>query len=98
MLVESLLGVDEQTILLDYAATGVFQKGRNRVFKVFSVFIPLPRKTKKMLMEFLKTNPKHLESAIAKIKTQYGSVIDYCKTALGITEEEILIMRAKYLV
>lgn len=98
MLVESLLGVDEETILLDYAATGEFQKGRNRMFKLFSVFIPLPRKIKKMLIEFLKTNPKHLENAIAKIKAQYGSVTDYCKSALGITEEEIYAMREKYLV
>lgn len=97
MLVESLLGVDEETILLDYAATGIFQRRRNRMFKLFSVFIPLPRKTKKMLMEFMKTNPIHLKAALDKIKTRYGSVTDYCKAALGITEEEILTLQAKYL-
>lgn len=98
MLVESLLGVDEETIMLDYAATGEFQKGRNRTFRLLSVFMPLNRKIKKTLIEFLKTKPQHMERVIAKIKAQYGSVIGYCKTALGITEEEILTMRKKYLV
>lgn len=98
MLVESLLGVNEETILLDYTSTGIFQRRRNAMFRWFSVFITLSGKTKKMLMEFLKTNPKHLGGAIAKIKENYGSVIEYCKTALEIIDEDILALRAKYLI
>lgn len=97
MLIECLLGVDEKTVLLDYAATGEFQKHRNRLFRMFSVFMPFSRKVNKMLLEFLKTNVKHIERVLSKIKDSYGSVTEYCKSALGITDGEIEKMRHKYL-
>lgn len=97
MLIETLLGVDEETVLMDYAATGAFQRRRNRLLSMLSIFMPLPRKTKKLLMGFLQTNPQHLQNVIDKVKAQYGSVIEYCKQELEISDEEILCMRSKYL-
>ena len=98
MLIESLLGLDEETILLDYAATGEFQKRRNRLVRLFSALMPFSRNANKLLLELLKTNPKHIETAISKLKANYGSVTDYCKSALGVTDDDIAVLKKKYLV
>ncbi|MGN1104295.1 MAG: tyrosine-protein phosphatase [Candidatus Coproplasma sp.] len=41
--------------------------------------------------------PRFLTEPIDEIKQKYGSVVNYCKSELGVTDEDIEIMKAKYL-
>ena len=42
--------------------------------------------------------PEYITSAIDVMKERHGSVINYCKEELGVTDEDIKILREKYLV
>lgn len=97
MLIETLLGVDEETVLLDYTATGKFKKKRNSALKVVAFFAPFKWKLKKMLLGFLDTFPILMENVISELNKRYGSVIDYTKKELSVTDEDIRILREKYL-
>ncbi len=97
MLVESLLGVGEDDILEDYCASNVFQR-RHNIFNKLGLWIaPVRHSLRKILFAMMNAKIKYLEATIAYVNEQYGSVINYCKRELGITDEDIEKMRDKYL-
>lgn len=97
MLLESLLGVEESVIIDDYVASQKFQRRKRNLQKIGLKIIPVSRKFKQILFAFMKAKPEYITGAIAELKQNYGSVEVYCKTALGITEDEITLLREKYL-
>ncbi len=97
MLVESLLGVDEKIIVQDYVASHRFQR-----FKFFwnrmGLFIaPIVPRLKKILYGMMAAKPRYLTETMNEIKAEYGSIINYCKERLEITDSDIKKMREKYL-
>lgn len=97
MLLEFVLGVDEQTIIEDYTVSEKFQR-KKRILQRTGIFIaPMPKRFKQILIALMKANPQYITGAIAEIKERYGTVIEYCKQAIGLTEEEIELLRNKYL-
>ena len=44
-----------------------------------------------------RVSARFLMDAVNEIKEKYGSVVNYCKQELGVTDEDIALMKAKYL-
>lgn len=97
MLVESLLGVSEEVIVADYVASHRFQRFKFFWNRVGLVIAPCSLKLKKILYSMMASKPQYLAAAMDKIKQDYGSVTEYCKQVLGVTDEDIEIMKKKYL-
>lgn len=97
MLVESLLGVDEELIIEDYAASHHFK--RRYAWHRFGLKIsPLWPRFKKILFGMMAAKPLYISETMDVLKQNYGSVLGYCKHVLGVTDEEIATIRQKYLV
>jgi protein-tyrosine phosphatase len=97
MLVESLLGVDEKIIIQDYTASYYFQRRKFFWNKVGLAIAPLPSRFKKILFGMMASKPRYMTDTLDEIKARYGSVINYCKQQLDITDEDINTLRIKYL-
>lgn len=97
MLVESLLGVDKQAIMEDYMLSTRFL-GRKFFWNRLGLTIAYPFLTnrfRKILMVMMEAKPEYMP--IDEIEQKYGSVTNYCKNELGITDEDIATLRGKYL-
>lgn len=97
MLVEALLGVDEKDIICDYMASTRFQRKRFFWNRFGIIVAPLTMRFKKILYVMMAAKPRYLLDSIEEMKATYGSVIGYCKAELNVTDEDIEIMRQKYL-
>lgn len=98
MLIESLLGVSEEDILTDYLASRRFLRGLYTRYRIGVAIAPARARTKRMVFGFLRLKKKYLKIAMDSVKEEYGSVENYCRVVLEITDEEISAMRKKYLV
>lgn len=96
MLLEFVLGVDEKLIIEDYCASKKFQHTRRFWQKAALVIAPMPRRFKHILIALMEAKPQYIIGAIDKIKELYGSVTEYCKQSLGLTDEQIEILKSKY--
>lgn len=97
MLVESLLGVSEEDILADFMASAHFQR-KKFFWNKFAIYtIPATLRFKRILLVMMETKPRFLMDAVNEIKEKYGSVVNYCKAELGVTDQDIENMKAKYL-
>jgi protein tyrosine/serine phosphatase len=97
MLVESLLGVDEKIIMQDYAASYFFQRRKFFWNKVGLVVAPITLRFKKILFGMMAAKPKYIQTIMNELKQTYGSMVEYCKQVLDITDEDIATMKQKYL-
>ena len=97
MLVESLLGVDERMIVADYVASHRFQRAKFFWNRVGLMIAPLVPRFKHILYGMMAAKPKYITDTIAAVKEEYGSINEYCKQRLGVTDEDIALMRSKYL-
>ena len=97
MLLEYLLGVDEKLIVEDYVISGKFQSKKRFWQKAGLVIAPIPHRFKQILYALMNAKPQYIQGAIDEIKRRYGTVVDYCKQALNITDEEIELLKNKYL-
>ncbi|MDE6585491.1 MAG: tyrosine-protein phosphatase [Clostridia bacterium] len=96
MLVEGALGVDRELIIEDYVASRKFHYYKQRLQRFGIVVIPGPRHFKGLLRAFIEPKPQYILGVIEKIEQQYGSIQEYCKQALGLTDEQICILKEKY--
>lgn len=97
MLVESLLGVSEEVIITDYAASRRFQRLRFFWNRLGLVIAPISIKFKKILYSMMASKPQYLTKAMNRVKEKYGSITEYCKQVLEVTDEDIALMKSKYL-
>lgn len=97
MLLEFVLGVDEQTIIEDYTASEKFQRKKRILQRSGLVIAPIPKRFKQILIALMKAKPQYITGAIAEIKARYGTVAEYCRQAIGLTDEEIEFLKDKYL-
>lgn len=97
MLLEAVLGADEELIVKDYVITNKFQRNK-RVFQKAGLFVlPVARDFKRILYALMIAKPEYIKHAIEKVKERYGSIVEYCKQALGLTDENIEFLKNKYL-
>lgn len=97
MLVESLLGVSEEDIIADFMASARFQRAKFFWNRVAIYTIPATLRFKRILLVMMAAKPRFLMDSVNEIKEKYGSVVNYCKQELGVTDEDIALMKAKYL-
>ncbi len=97
MLLEGLLGVDEELIIEDYVISNVFQRNKRTLQKAALLVLPVARDFKRILYALMIAKPEYIKHALEKIKERYGSIVGYCKEALGITDEDIEFLKDKYL-
>lgn len=97
MLLEWVLGVDEDIIVQDYVASDRFQRRLRLPQRLGLVIAPLPRRFKLFLYAQMKAKPEYINGAMQAIKERYGTVENYFVNALGITEEQIAVLKDKYL-
>lgn len=96
MLVEGLLGVDEKIILKDYVASHYFQRARFFWNRAGLVIAPLYMRFKKMLFGMMAAKARYMKAPIDEMIEKYGSIAGYCKAELGVTDEDIAILKEKY--
>lgn len=97
MLIESVLGVNKQLIIEDYMASKTFQRRRRYWQKFGLYFSPVPMRFRRLLFAQMLPRPQYIIKLMDEIEARYGSVTDYVKNALGVTEDQITILKAKYL-
>ncbi|MCM1439042.1 MAG: tyrosine-protein phosphatase [Roseburia sp.] len=97
MLVESLLGVDEEVIVADYVASHRFQRLRFFWNRAGLVIAPCSVRLKKMLYGMMAAKPQYITAAMDRIKEMYGSITEYCKQVLNVSDGDIALMKQKYL-
>lgn len=97
MLLLSALGVDEQTILKDYLLTNQYN-GKKLAFVASQLDQELSEVVKKRAMTLLGgVNETLMINALDYLKQTYGSVMGYIKEVLHVQEEEIILLKARYL-
>ncbi len=96
MLVEGMLGVDEKIILQDYLASHYFQRKRFFWNRAGLVIAPLYLRFKKILFGLMAAKPSYMKVPIEDMKKKYGSIAEYCKQELGVTDEDIATLKSKY--
>lgn len=99
MLIMSALGVDEDTIINDYLLTNLYHENYIEDLKqslkaqgLYDDFIY------RASLMFYAVNESFMRNAIAFLKKKYGSVMGYILEALNIKEEEIELLKDKYLI
>lgn len=97
MLVEGLLGVDEKTMLEDYMLSGKYWRKRYLLNKAVIAIGPVSMRLKRILFGFMRIKRRYLQTVIEEINARYGSIAAYCKAELGLSDEDIRMMREKYL-
>ena len=97
MLVESLLGVDRAAIVKDYMASQAFCRMKFFWYRLGICIAPASLKLKKMLFCIMRTKAVYIEKAMDYLIDTYGSVKDFCKKALGLSDVDIAELKDKYL-
>lgn len=98
MLIEGLLGVDEQTIIEDYTASDKFRKRIHDAQKFGLKISPLSKNFKAILYSLMVAKPQYIIGALGEIKARFENIENYCKQALGLSEDQIAIIKNKYTV
>ncbi|MGN0814556.1 MAG: tyrosine-protein phosphatase [Candidatus Coproplasma sp.] len=97
MLVESLLGVDEKIIIEDFVASHRFQRLKFFWNRFGLVIAPLVPRFKKILFGMMAAKPAYITKTMDYLKENFGSVTEYCKKKLCVTDSDIEILQRKYL-
>ena len=105
VLVLSALGVDKQTAIDDYLATNHYLDPRALMPKnnadmdpkmaaMMKMFASLPPEVAQPLVGV--TQPL-IEAAIAKMEAEHGTILEYIKQELDVSDDDLLVLRQKYL-
>jgi len=97
MLLLTLLGVDEQTVLEDYMLSRRCWRHKYRLNRLGLFVLPVSIRFKRILFGFMRTKPEYLMSVMDELKLRYGGIVEYCKAELGVTDADIQILKDKYL-
>lgn len=97
MLVEELLGVDEEAVICDFVSSYWFQRKRFFWNKFGLYVVPVPPQFRKILIAMMAAKPQYLTTVMDEIKKTYGSITNYCKERLDVTDDDIALLKQKYL-
>ena len=99
MLILSALGADEGTILADFMLTNTFNaqliEGERQVLTAQGLE---GDELETFMYAMDEVDPQYMINALDWMKENYGSALGYIQTELGVTDEEIEVLRDKYLV
>jgi protein-tyrosine phosphatase len=97
MLILSVLGVDEQTIIFDYLLTNTFNAALIERERAGLLAHGVPEdQLDRYMLGFDQVYPQTMQNAIDHLKEAYGSVWGYVRDGLGLDEAARTELRAKY--
>ena len=91
----SALGVPEQTIMNDYLLTNTcfpLESEAERMCQKYKLTRP-----KELLKPILEVRPDYLQAAFAQIRKDFASMTDFLDQVMGLDQEKIFLLRARYL-
>ena len=98
MLILSVLGADEDTIMRDYMLTNVFNaKLIDSQRKMLISHGVKESDMEKYMMILDEVNPKFMNTVLEWLKKNYGSPVGYIISELGISADDIERLKAKFL-
>ena len=97
ILIESLLGVSEDVIKKDYVISTKFRIKKNSLNKLGLLICPYSRHFKGILNNMMTAKPMYVDFMLDFFKKEYGSVVEYCKKALLLTDQDIQLLKDKFL-
>ncbi|CNH68203.1 tyrosine-protein phosphatase [Yersinia pekkanenii] len=89
-ILQSIAGVDSQTIMADYLATNEYAKTR-----VDATLAALPVEAAAVYEPMLTVDASYLQAGLDEVIKQYGDMDHYLKTGLGLSQETIYVLRAR---
>lgn len=98
MLIEGLLGVGDEAIVFDYKYSRRAGKRKRHWSKLGLTVLPFPRRFRVILFGMMNAKESYILYALNAVKERYGSIENYCREALGITDEQIKAFREANLV
>jgi protein-tyrosine phosphatase len=98
-LILSALGVPDETVYSDYAMSEnilkrSYKMDESKAIEAFAFLAKLPRETLEPLMA---SDPAYIRSAFASIRDKHGSVLNYVRHELGITDAQMARIRGSLL-
>jgi protein-tyrosine phosphatase len=98
MLILSALGVSEEVIMKDYLLTNTFNADSINAQRKMLLSNGIKESELDRYMIVLdEVNPVLMKTVMSWLKENYGSPVGYIINELGITEEEIETLKAKFL-
>lgn len=86
----SIAGVDSATIMSDYLATNDYTAAR-----VAATLAALPSYMAAIYAPLLGVDASYLQAGLDEVTAEYGSMDNYLKSGLGLSQETIYVLRAK---
>ncbi len=101
-LILTALGVPRDVILEDYAMSEKYQEipaleGRDYQFEEGDPQAALARLPKELVAPLLGSNPAYLASAFSAMEDKHGSVMNYIREELQVSDEELVLLRENLL-
>ncbi len=93
----SALNVDRETVLNDYELTNEFVKGQRIGMKIVSLLYSDDEKEEERVATIAGVKRDFMQNALNHIDKKYGGPINFLKNQVGLSEEDILTLRTKYL-
>ncbi|QXI09475.1 tyrosine-protein phosphatase [Pseudomonas zeae] len=87
---QSIAGVDNATIMANYLATNDYTAAR-----VAATLKALPPSMAAIYEPLLGVQASYLQAGLDEVTTQYGSMDNYLKQGLGLSQETIYVLRGK---
>lgn len=97
MLILTVLGVDEDTIIADYMLTNEFNREHIAQTQALILRSDCDDRLAENIALFGGVHERYMTIALDHLKTKYGSVMGYIKNALLLTDEDIEALQSKYL-
>jgi len=97
MILLSILGVPQDTIIKDYLATQKFGQKYNQKYESFAKFVSKNAKVSEYASIFLSTNKNFILAMYDEIEKRYGTVKNYAEECLGLDAEKQEKLKAMYL-
>ncbi|WDY59994.1 tyrosine-protein phosphatase [Pseudomonas sp. PSKL.D1] len=86
----SIAGVDDATIMSNYLATNDYTAAR-----VAATLAAMPASMAEIYAPLLGVEASYLQAGLDEVTAQYGSMDNYLKQGLGLTQETIYVLRGK---
>ncbi|MHC5227103.1 tyrosine-protein phosphatase [Enterococcus sp. LJL99] len=97
MLLLGVLGVSKEDLVADYMLTYSNRVARNELKMTGYKKLTNDPDILNYLYSLIETKPEFIEASIGKIEDQYGSIKNYAKSELQLTDEMIETMKKMYL-
>lgn len=93
----SALNVDRETILNDYELTNEFVRGQRIGMKIVSWFYSSDEKEEERVATIAGVKREFMEKTLNHIDKKYGGPTEFLKNQVGLSEQDIITLKQKYL-